>query len=736
MPVYRVTDPETGKTVKLEGDSPPTEQELVDIFAQINQPQKEELSLRQKVGDFFTGSRRETDVTEKLPELSDSGILAGEEVSKPFLAALLTTPDPNEIAKMISEQYPHIVTTYNKDAQGNVFPILTNRRSGVATNINDPGVSGMDVLQTLGIGAAFFPASKAVMGTSLLGKSTSVGIQSLGTQGAIEIGQTFAGGDFNTADIALAGLGGVFFEGIGNVLGSAMPAIKQQVRNGVITDKVRNLFKKEAKQLGVPEEAVDDNVIRMWAQKTDDRTGLEREFDVTLSNAQRSGNQAALREEDMLRSGVGGDEAQQIFLNEEKRQAQSLTDAAVNLQDDFGRGSPLVTSSQQAGAALREGIQAAERVADDAITQAYGQVEEAFLSPDGFRDLLKATRQATDSIEFTKVNVPAWEGLQKEIINSERMLTRLANKDGTTLKPVHIKTIESIRQGINETIKAAGNPADARNLVTMKNAFNNYLDEAVIKGLFTGDEKSLAALKNARGVFRDYMAKFGVNVKSTRLGTSKDPAGDFIKKIILEDPTNEQMVRSLFSASGLSKPGAAKLAQRYKNLLGSDSLEWNMVRQAAFDHVVSKKMIDGMQFVDGAKTFRNIVDAEKVNKSLIDEIFTNDEWAKIKRFAALSKKTAPELVKSRGNPSGSAITILKNGMDKLLEVMPFLDLGFSSAGGAFIKTSRAAEQARGAFRPFRERGLIRRFSQGSATGTSPDTLEGPANRATRAASGL
>lgn len=33
MPIYEVTDPQSGKTLELEGDSPPTEQELVEIFS-------------------------------------------------------------------------------------------------------------------------------------------------------------------------------------------------------------------------------------------------------------------------------------------------------------------------------------------------------------------------------------------------------------------------------------------------------------------------------------------------------------------------------------------------------------------------------------------------------------------------------------------------------------------------------------------------------------------------------
>ena len=50
MSIYTVTDPTTNKTIDLEGDSPPSEQELNDIFAKINttsaQPSKTESFVR------------------------------------------------------------------------------------------------------------------------------------------------------------------------------------------------------------------------------------------------------------------------------------------------------------------------------------------------------------------------------------------------------------------------------------------------------------------------------------------------------------------------------------------------------------------------------------------------------------------------------------------------------------------------------------------------------------------
>jgi hypothetical protein len=47
MPTYRVTDPLSGKTLKLTGDSPPTEIELRKIFSSQNQPIEEQPTAAQ-----------------------------------------------------------------------------------------------------------------------------------------------------------------------------------------------------------------------------------------------------------------------------------------------------------------------------------------------------------------------------------------------------------------------------------------------------------------------------------------------------------------------------------------------------------------------------------------------------------------------------------------------------------------------------------------------------------------
>jgi hypothetical protein len=675
--------------------------------------------LFQKARDFVTGADRETDQTRNLPELHNSGLLAGTDTSTlkglGLGSAALTTLDTNELADIISSTVPEIVKVENKDAQGNIIPILVNQKTGASTVINKPGLSKMDFLQGTGLAFLFAGAGASNAAAGVGRKMLVTGAKSGLRQAAIEAGQAAGGGEFNPSDVAAAGIGGGLFEGVAHAFGRALPHIRRSIASGNISNEVRRRFAEEAQRFGIPEEQVTDDLIRQWADRIDDRTGLEREFGVTLTRGQRSGDQALLSQEDNFRAGLKGDKAQTAFLGEEAKQLQNLNNAAGQLQDDISRGSQLITNRNDAGAAIRQGVQNAERVADDAITQAYNEVGDAALSPEGFKELIEATKKATTGIKYPKDKelVPAHNALIKKLDS----IGKFVNAKGSKLKPIHIKQIESLRQSINAYAGAAANPTDARNVSAIKKSFDGYLDDAVIRGMFDGDAESLAALKNARSVTREYFKKFGLNTKTTRLGTGKDPAGTFVTKIILENPTDEQVVNSLWAASGFNKQAAAKMAQRYKSILGPDSDEWNQVRQAAFDQLIAKKTINGQQYVDGARTATNLLKAKDQGRSLLNELFTSDELQKIGRFATLAKRAAPELVRSRENPSGTAQKLLSS----IRGALPFVDGGYSvvANGGIILRNRGAANAARSAFRPFRNTTIGGRFARGAATGQAP-----------------
>jgi len=199
---------------------------MANIFDQFNEPtnvfdQFDELKDKSFLPDFVTGRGAESEVTKGLPELQDSGILSGESMMRgaAITPALLTTTDPNEIADIIKSNFPNIGVTYNKGPDGNVYPILNNNETGAKAVINRPGMSGLDVMQGLGLAAAYTPAGKAASVVGAAGKSALTGAAIEGSQSAI-------GGEFNIKNVGMDAAFGAGGKAVENLVSSAYRAIK------------------------------------------------------------------------------------------------------------------------------------------------------------------------------------------------------------------------------------------------------------------------------------------------------------------------------------------------------------------------------------------------------------------------------------------------------------------------------------------------------------------------------
>ena len=156
--------------------------------------------------DFFTGENRTTEQLDALPELfGASGVMAGEDKLQmlKLMPAIVTATDPNEIAQIVSENFPHIGTTSTQDAQGNPVPILVNNKTGNAGVVNKPGASLTDAINFGSLAALFSPAA----GAAGVGRAAvASGLTGAGIQGA----QEASGGEFSGSEVALdAALGGV-----------------------------------------------------------------------------------------------------------------------------------------------------------------------------------------------------------------------------------------------------------------------------------------------------------------------------------------------------------------------------------------------------------------------------------------------------------------------------------------------------------------------------------------------
>ena len=171
------------------------------IEMQENAPTKR--GIFSSIGEAFKG--KEAEETKDLPEILDSGVFSTVPKTKAAkLAGLLAvTTDPMEMARIIEAQdMDDIAITYNITEDQQPYPVITNRKSGVQTVLNRPGMSKMDVMQGL-TGAAMFSLGGA--GSSVVKEA----LRNAAIQGGIETAQEGQGGDFSIGETALAGgLGG------------------------------------------------------------------------------------------------------------------------------------------------------------------------------------------------------------------------------------------------------------------------------------------------------------------------------------------------------------------------------------------------------------------------------------------------------------------------------------------------------------------------------------------------
>ncbi len=199
--------------------------------------------------EMVTGAERSTPESEAATELG-SGVdirtlVDGSGLDNAGIMRLgadtLTATNPEEAAAIIQDQTGGVVSP-ETDENGNIF--LKNSKTGQSVIINKPGFSGMDAFQGTFIGGlaalAMMPAGRvaaAVGAPGLVGTTLAGGALSAAGQAGIEAEQASQGGEFNTADVALAGAIPIAVPAITSAAKSGINAIAPKVMQGVNTVK-------------------------------------------------------------------------------------------------------------------------------------------------------------------------------------------------------------------------------------------------------------------------------------------------------------------------------------------------------------------------------------------------------------------------------------------------------------------------------------------------------------------
>ena len=197
MPTYQVTDPDTGRKLKLTGDSPPTEQELEEIFSQFDSPTPQSLPEFQTIegNEVLFGSQFGDKNTGFLDILQDAG-------------ASLITFNPKARIDQIRNNMPHLEVEEFGD--GNA--IIRNPENDGITVLNSENLSMADLSPFLtsafggGLGAKAIEKSATTAGKMMTGAGIAAGMDT-----ALQLGEIALGSEqgFDKGRLALsAGLGG------------------------------------------------------------------------------------------------------------------------------------------------------------------------------------------------------------------------------------------------------------------------------------------------------------------------------------------------------------------------------------------------------------------------------------------------------------------------------------------------------------------------------------------------
>jgi|GEM_PF-4581588 len=304
----------------------------------IEQRVEQEKGFVDSVSDFFTGDDRQTRATRTLPEIGQGGLLSGEDNAKTaaITPALLSATNPEEIGKILSNNYENIGITY--DEKGNI--IANNNSTGVKVVLNQPGISQLDILQGLGIAAAFTPAGRVIGATKLAGAAgaTSAGIEAL---------QALSGGEFDASQVAIDTVTAGVLDKAFEVAKATGRNIKDVLRNdaNIDPDKILKSFDPQltkSRKFGKDKPTTPEALQQQISQQkiTDDGLARIRQAEgqgVQLTKAQATKDFASSDAEQTLLKSVSkeGEQARQFA---EQQQGQ-LKQAAEEFTNKFGGSS-------------------------------------------------------------------------------------------------------------------------------------------------------------------------------------------------------------------------------------------------------------------------------------------------------------------------------------------------------------------------------------------------------------
>lgn len=539
------------------------------------------------------------------------------------------TNDPRAQEDIVRKNNPG-VQTFPIEADGKRYTLAATP-DGKGGYINPPGLDMGDVARFGAQGAAFVPAAKwAGAGKSMVtraikgfggGTATDValqkGSQAFGSEQATDYPQAMTIGAIGAALEPFAPMVKAGWRRVFGNKDNFNPRTGNLTENGV----------KQARTLGLNPAEMNTRVSQEFARLTREgalepdvakRVASTTEFNLPASRGQLTQDYRQLNLEDRMRRGLEGDEAKGVLTDFDKSQAEAISEAQKYAQRGITGRKEVAERPAEAAGVVQEGLEkrsgAMSRQIDDAYTEARALDQTPGVGPfifgkDAQKELPARFKEALSESVVDEVLTPAsYRGLRD-------VQELLSKSDG-----LNVGTVETARRRINKYINTATNREDKANLLKMKSSLDAWTEDAIEKGLFSGDEKILRQLQQARSLRAEY----------GKLFESPDSGGKIVSAILEKAQTPEEVVNYLFGASKLgSKTQTASGVKKLAEIVGKDSDEWGSIKEIAWMKLSRDKQGKPLSAQAFEKSWN---EALNENRTLINELFGTSEQGLIRRY--------------------------------------------------------------------------------------------------------
>jgi hypothetical protein len=658
-----------------------------------------------------------------LPEIGQVGIKKADGSDadlKNILGsvALSITPSTEAQVDIIKKLAPGTIPS--KDKFGNIILSFPKEAGGQTAYLNKPGFSATDI-SMIPQALTFIPGAGMVqrhVAGGLIKKSFAQGAAAGGTSLIQDVAATSIGSEqgFEGGKFAVSAVGGMVAEPIANFLGKfTVPVIKYAGKKlgqgvdkilpeglaasqfnifsgsgqflnskGIVTDKAKDIGRK----VGVDTNLVDKKTLIEFAQALED--GVEpaiakelvgaNQFGISLWKAQALKDKSMLKQIQSMRDGAYGTEGIEIVAKQDEIQIKQslnylnnlrkklLTNPEKNLSTQGTIGTN--QASDESIVSLTTLIKELESKQQNIIASKYKAVDfDGVVKAPVMKNFTKNIKNALEDSESGIGAIPDANyapGANKALLALDKFsknFTRLGKNK--KVKGMTIKVMESERKRINNFLSNTKDPTDRKALMVIKREYDKFFYETVEKGLATGDDGVLLALKSARSEYKKLDEMFNPQDILKKGGRIKDNGGAFMQNVIRGDYSPEKIANWIYGNGSLGKPytnQSIQVIERIEKIFPKGSEGWDVLKDGAFLRLVNSSFVKS-----GSKEiFRPELFVKSVNESLngkgrliSNAIYTDAEKKTLKEFSKqLAKTLTPKTLLNNSKTAATLVDLI------------------------------------------------------------------------------